>query len=90
MFLGSSDDVRDGFVHLSTADQLQDTLNKHFEGQSDLVLLAIDTGSIEELIKWEAGRDGRMFPHLYAALPMDAVNSMQRLTGNQAPAGALE
>ncbi len=31
-FEGSADDVRDGFIHLSAAHQLETTLGKHFAG----------------------------------------------------------
>ncbi len=36
---GSPDDVRDGFIHFSTATQLAETGARHFAGQTDLVLV---------------------------------------------------
>ena len=36
-FTGSADDVRDGFIHLSNADQLSGTLAKYFRDQPDLL-----------------------------------------------------
>ena len=41
-FSGSADDRRDGFIHLSAADQLEGTLAKHFARQDGLMLLALD------------------------------------------------
>ena len=35
-YAGSADDLRDGFIHLSAADQLAGTAAKHFRGQTDL------------------------------------------------------
>jgi uncharacterized protein (DUF952 family) len=72
-FLGSADDLKDGFIHLSAADQLGGTLAKHFAGQDDLVLVALDTARLGPALKWEASRGGALFPHLYAPLDLAAM-----------------
>jgi uncharacterized protein (DUF952 family) len=72
-FRGSADDARDGFIHLSTAAQLDGTLAKHFAGATDLLLVAVDAGALGQALKWETSRGGDLFPHLYAALPFKAV-----------------
>ena len=41
-FAGAPIDLNDGYVHLSTAGQAQETLEKHFAGQSDLWIAAVD------------------------------------------------
>lgn len=66
-------DTADGFIHFSTADQLAETLSRHFRGQSGLVLLAVRTAEIAADLRWEPSRGGALFPHLYAPLPMSAV-----------------
>lgn len=68
-FYGSDDDRRDGFIHLSTAEQLHQTLEKHFMGKSGLVLIALATVSLAPSLRWEVSRGGELFPHLYADLP---------------------
>lgn len=68
-FVGSSDDVRDGYVHLSTADQLVGTLSKHFAGQTDLVLITFPTDSLAAALRWEPTTSGRIYPHFYGPLP---------------------
>jgi uncharacterized protein (DUF952 family) len=70
---GSADDRRDGFIHFSTASQLAGTLAKHFSGQPDLVLLTVDVARLGPSLRWEAARDGSLFPHLYGTLPLEAV-----------------
>ena len=40
IFRGSAVDLRDGFIHFSTAEQVEETAAKHFAGQHDLLLLA--------------------------------------------------
>lgn len=73
VFQGSADDIRDGFIHFSTKEQLQGTLEKHYKGQKDLILLAIIESDLGENLKWEPSRGGALFPHLYAPLPTSHV-----------------
>jgi uncharacterized protein (DUF952 family) len=72
-FVGSPDDARDGFIHFSTAEQLQGTLDRHFAGQKNLVVLEVDAAALGEALRWEASRGGALFPHLYGELPVVAV-----------------
>ena len=72
-FTGSPDDVRDGYIHFSTADQLAGTLAKYYAGRDDLVLAAVDPGQLGSFLKWEAARGGALFPHLYGVLALDDV-----------------
>jgi uncharacterized protein (DUF952 family) len=71
----------DGFIHCSTASQLNATANLFFHGCRDLVLLYIDDrmlGSALEYENLEGGAD--LFPHVYAALPLDTIREVQDLT----------
>ena len=72
-YLGSGVDVRDGFIHFSSAQQLAETAARHFAGQTGLMLVAIDGDALGAALKWERSRGGDLFPHLYAALPLTAV-----------------
>ena len=72
-FRGSAIDVRDGYIHFSTAAQVAETAAKHFAGQTDLVLLAVDADTLGDALKWEPSRGGALFPHLYAELPVQAA-----------------
>jgi uncharacterized protein (DUF952 family) len=72
-FAGMPIDHSDGYVHLSTAAQLPETLALHFRGQDDLVLLAVRTDAVAADLKWEPSRGGELFPHLYGPLPTTAV-----------------
>lgn len=72
-FDGAPVDLADGFIHFSTADQVRETAAKHFPGQGDLLLIAIDEARLGELLKYEVSRGGAPFPHLYGPLAMDAV-----------------
>ena len=79
VFHGSEVDLRDGFIHFSTAEQVAETAAKHFAGQSDLLLIAIDGDRLGEALKWEPSRGGALFPHLYAPLPLSAVMNIDSL-----------
>jgi len=70
---GSADDLRDGFIHLSTRGQLAGTLDRHFAGETGLIVLEIAADRLNADLQWEPSRDGALFPHLYGVLPLDAV-----------------
>jgi uncharacterized protein (DUF952 family) len=68
---GSADDQRDGFLHFSTADQLQTTLEKHFKGEAGVTILAFNPASFSaQDMRWEPSRGGALFPHLYGTLDL--------------------
>jgi len=75
---GAPVDIADGYIHLSTSDQLQGTLDKHFAGQTGLVILEIDLTALGETVRWEVSRGGALFPHVYGVLPMTAVMSVEK------------
>ena len=72
-FAGAPIDLTDGYIHMSAAAQLTETVDKHFAGQDDLHVVAVDLDAIGEAIRWEESRGGQLFPHIYAALPLSAV-----------------
>ncbi len=78
-YRGSADDARDGFIHFSTPTQLAGTLDKHYRGQSDLLLIAIDADRLGAALRWEPSRGGDLFPHLYGDLGPAAVIAVHDL-----------
>ncbi len=78
-FAGSADDARDGFIHFSAAAQVEGTLARHFSGQADLFLIAVEAEALGDALKWERSRGGELFPHLYDALDPHAVHSVVAL-----------
>ena len=67
-YRGSSQDIADGFIHLSNGEQVVTSAAKHRAGQDRLVLVAADPDLLGEELKWEETRHGASFPHLYGAL----------------------
>lgn len=73
IFTGAPVDHQDGFIHFSTASQVKETAAKHFRGQNDLLLIAVEEASAAALLRFEVSRGGDMFPHFYGSLPVSAV-----------------
>jgi uncharacterized protein (DUF952 family) len=76
VYRGSADDVRDGFIHFSTAPQVAETAKRHFFGQTGLFLIAVDADALGEALRWEPSRDDELFPHLYGELDLGAVTGV--------------
>jgi len=76
-FTGSAVDMADGYIHFSTGAQAQETARRYFSGQSDLMVLSIETddlsADLQASLLWEPSRGGDLFPHLYKPLPAEAV-----------------
>ena len=79
VYTGAQIDLQDGYIHLSAAAQVTETAAKHFAGQDDLVLVAVEAARLGGALKWEPSRGGALFPHLYGPLPMEAVQSAEAL-----------
>jgi uncharacterized protein (DUF952 family) len=68
--------ITEGFIHCSTAAQLESSGRRHFAGQAGLVVLEIDPEKLRWELRWEDSH-GEGFPHLYGPLDLDAVISVQ-------------
>ena len=82
-FDGSAVDLKDGYIHFSTATQAQETARRHFHGVADLVVLTIEADTLGAALKWEPSRGGDLFPHLYEPLDPALVIAVSK-----APLGA--
>ena len=86
-FAGAPVDIADGYIHLSTAEQLEETLAKHFAEQENLTIVEIDLMALGHTVRWETSRGGQLFPHLYSALEATAATAVIALPlgGNGVP-----
>lgn len=78
-FKGSPLDLKDGFIHFSTGDQVRETAAKHFAGVADLVLVAVEDDVLGTALEWEPSRGGALFPHLYAPLAVSLASWVKPL-----------
>jgi 1,4-dihydroxy-6-naphthoate synthase len=63
----------EGFVHASFADQLAGTLAVHFAEARAVHLVELDESALGDALVIEPSRGGRLFPHVYGALPLAAI-----------------
>jgi|TARA_B100000530_G_scaffold111899_1_gene69864 uncharacterized protein (DUF952 family) len=76
-------DKKDGFIHLSTAVQLNATLSLYFSKEKSVVLLQIDHAQTLHQLKFEApsqpGNRNSAFPHYYGDLNTNFVSKIWHL-----------
>ncbi|MBF0560937.1 MAG: DUF952 domain-containing protein [Alphaproteobacteria bacterium] len=74
---GRPSDAIFGFIHFSAANQVAASIERHFAGERELLLLTVDVVRLGSALRWEANRGGEMFPHLYGSLPVEAVLAVE-------------
>lgn len=66
-----------GFVHLSTPQQVHLPANRLFRGRRDIVVLFVDPSRLDARLEWEPGvpadPDSMQFPHAYGPIPLTAI-----------------
>ena len=72
IYTGSEVDNRDGFIHLSTKEQLKETVVKHFKGQKSLLIICFQLKKIEDKLKWEISRNEEPVSYTHLTLPTKA------------------
>jgi uncharacterized protein (DUF952 family) len=73
VFAGAGVDLADGFIHFSTAAQVEETAARYFHGVADLLLVAVEAERLGAALRWEPSRGGDLFPHLHGPLALDHV-----------------
>jgi len=76
---GSDIDIKDGYIHFSTKEQVKETVEKHFKKQNDLILIAFDTNDLINNLKWEPARNGDLFPHYYGFINTNSAKKIYSL-----------
>jgi uncharacterized protein (DUF952 family) len=72
-------DEGDGYVHLSTREQVHETLRLHYPGQEQVRLLEYIVEEMGQPIRWEESRGGQLFPHLYSTLQINGAKRVWTL-----------
>ncbi|ORY34304.1 hypothetical protein BCR39DRAFT_556696 [Naematelia encephala] len=87
-FFLSELDYKDGFVHLSTAAQVPRTLERFFSDVPAVTLLRLETARISAFkrVRWEESH-GEKFPHLYALLEGENIDSFKEVHRTLAKSG---
>jgi uncharacterized protein (DUF952 family) len=72
----------EGFIHCSTASQLEETANLYFNSQPSILILTIDPGKVKPEIKFERSARGQDFPHIYGPLNIVGTQRVEKKQGN--------
>lgn len=75
-FKGSADDLRDGFIHLSTEVQVDEVIERFFSGKRPLYVAEFSGPEFLQRLNWEASTSKEIYPHLYnsALLASEVIN----------------
>lgn len=71
----------EGFIHLSTKDQVAGTLSRYYQNIPDLLLLHVDTDKLVSDLRYELATNHDSFPHLYGPLNKEAIVQIDVLDG---------
>jgi len=63
----------EGFIHLSTSEQVVGVLERYYRNVPELLLLHVDPDKLTAELRYEAATNNDLFPHLYGPLNRDAV-----------------
>ena len=69
----------EGFIHLSTKEQVAGVLERYYQNVPDLLLLQVDPDRLVHSLRYEAATNNELFPHLYGKLNKDAVVTVEAL-----------
>ena len=75
----SEADLRDGYLHCSSADQVPGTLAKWYGAMDSVVVASVDIAKLDSEVKWEPNAVGELFPHIYGPIGPEAVASVAKL-----------
>jgi uncharacterized protein (DUF952 family) len=77
-YLGSADDIRDGFIHLAFYEQLDFVLNNFFAAEKSVYIAEFLVSDLGSDLKCEPGASGGVYPHLFdVPLKRKDVNSVE-------------
>ena len=68
---GAPIDIKDGYIHFSTAETVVETAIKYFKNEDDLMLFAFNDTDLGKNLIYEKSRGDLLFPHLYDELSLD-------------------
>ena len=83
-FKGSADDLRDGFIHLSTKEQVDGVIERFFSGKHPLYMAEFSGPDFLQRLKWEVSASNEIYPHLYGSdLLISEVSSFDTSLNNK-------
>ena len=78
----SQADLRDGFIHCSSSEQVPGTLEKWYRDYQRVIVVTIDPSRLTSELKWEPNAVGVPFPHIYGPIVPGAIANAVALERN--------
>jgi uncharacterized protein (DUF952 family) len=70
----------EGFIHLSTKNQVENTLRRYYPSKIGLILLHIDSSKVVSELKYELASNGEVFPHVFGSINLDAIVEIEKIS----------
>ncbi|KLT45016.1 hypothetical protein CC85DRAFT_282923 [Cutaneotrichosporon oleaginosum] len=85
-------DLKDGFVHMSTAKQVPGVLKRFFDDVPSVAILRMDYARLSSFkrVTWDQTSSGESFPHLHAQIEGENIDSFKEIERNQSWDDALQ
>ena len=81
-YQGNKLDFSSGFIHLSTRNQLRETIKLYFYKYEKIAIVEFKLKNLKKHLKWENSRNKEFFPHYYGILKFEDVHKVKFL-GNR-------
>ncbi|MBN1231542.1 MAG: DUF952 domain-containing protein [Anaerolineales bacterium] len=73
----------EGFIHCSKADQLEEVANRYYAGNTNLLVLVIDTCQLTPEIIWEDTSGHGVYPHIYGAINLSSISAVMPISPDE-------
>jgi uncharacterized protein (DUF952 family) len=70
----------EGFIHCSFADQLNTVIQRYYAGESEVVVIEIETDSLMSRVLNEPSTANEIYPHIYGPINRNAIVSVKRFS----------
>ena len=82
LFCGNEFDINSGFIHLSTDQQIEETINKYFK-KEQVFIVKFKVSDLEDSLRWERSRNEGIFPHYYGTLKSQLIIEITNKANNE-------
>jgi len=70
---------KEGFIHCSFAEQLEDVIDRYYGEDDTVVVLKIDPEKLEAKLVNEPSTNDEIYPHIYGKINRDAIVAFEYL-----------
>ena len=82
LFRGNELDIDSGFIHLSTNQQIKETIKKYFK-KENVYIVKFKVSDLEDSLRWEKSRNDEIFPHYYGTLKSSLIIKITSKNNNE-------